>query len=276
MITDSARYQDGRRLAAAGTPGTDGGFVWIGLADPGEAEFTQVGAVAGLPAGTVAQALRAPRAPGVTRLADALLVVLTTVQRDGAAMTTGQLVLLVGEGFVLTVRHGPPGPMRGLRARLEQQPRLLAHGPVAVLHAVCAATADEYLAALAERPGSRVLTAAARQVLGPLHELSTGLLPALREPTERLAAACAPPPAPAGATARPPAARPAGPRRGTPGSTAQRATAWAALAVPPVLLAGYALVDRQAAVPYGYPLGAGATALACGVLHRLFKRWGWL
>ncbi|MFE9421450.1 CorA family divalent cation transporter [Kitasatospora sp. NPDC006697] len=266
MITDSAHYRDGRRIAATGGPGIDGGFVWIGLADPGGAEFAQVGAVAGLPAGTVAQALGAPRQPGVTRLPEALLVVLTTVQGVRAGVTTGQLVLLVGEGFVLTVRHGPPGPMRGLRDRLEQQPQLLAHGPAAVLHAVCAATLDEYLAALAAEPGSRVLRTAARQVLGPLRELSAGLLPALREPVELLTAASAPEPAPPRAAVRGAADRPG----------VHRLAAWAALTAPPVLLAGYALVDRDAAVPYGYPLGAGATALACGVLHRLFKRWEWL
>jgi magnesium transporter len=267
VITDSARYRDGRRLAGPGSAAPDGGFVWIGLAEPGEAEFTQVGAVAGLPPEVVALALRAPRRPGVTRYPQALLVALPTVeaaadQRPG--VTTGQLLVLVGESFVLTVRHGPVGPVGGLRARLEQQPHLLADGPAAVLHAVAAATVDAYLAALAADPGSRVLRAAARQALDPLRELTADPLPALGEAVERLARACTPGGgAPAAPAERPPA-------------WLRRLGGWAALAVPPVLLCGYALADQGSVVPYGYPLAVGATALVCGTLHRIFKRGGWL
>ncbi|MCC9307100.1 hypothetical protein LN042_08270 [Kitasatospora sp. RB6PN24] len=349
MIVDSARYRDGRRLAGPGTAAPDGGFVWIGLAEPGATEFAQVGAVAGLPAGLVAQALGTPRGAGVTRYPQALLVVLPTVERPPGRpheVTTGQLLVLVGDAFVLTVRHGPVGPMRGLRARLEQQPLTLTDGPTAVLHEVCAATVDTCLAALAADPGSRVLRAAARQALAPLRELAAGPLPGLRAAAERLAAAGAPAAAPGpgpgpgteeppggglsrggwpdgdvaraegpggepahggwpgdGSTAEPPGggaspAEPPGdgspteppgggaspaeppesdvPHAGPPGGELRRLGAWGALAVPPLLLGGYALADRSAAVPYGYPLAFGATALVCGALHRLFKRGGWL
>ncbi|WP_181799560.1 CorA family divalent cation transporter [Kitasatospora acidiphila] len=343
MIVDSARYRDGRRLAGPGTAAPDDGFLWIGLAEPGEAEFAQVGAVAGLPAALVAQALRTPRAAGVTRYPQALLVVLPTVERPAGrqhALTTGQLLVLVGESFVLTVRHGPSGPMRGLRARLERQPRLLAGGPTAVLHEVCAATVDGCLTALAADPGSRVLRAAARQALAPLRELAAGPLPGLRAGAEQLAAECgagaapqpgrAPQPVQAAGSeqvphaeraprpeqvphaeqeprpgraphaeqepgparaphdepphaeppsgelphAEPPSGEP--PHAELPSGELRRLGAWVALAVPPLLLSGYALAGQASAGPYGYPLAIGATALVCGILHRLFKRGGWL
>ncbi|MDH6140644.1 magnesium transporter [Kitasatospora sp. GP30] len=298
MIVDSARYRDGRRLAGPGTAAPDDGFLWIGLAEPGEAEFAQVGAVAGLPAALVAQALRTPRAAGVTRYPQALLVVLPTVERPAGqphALTTGQLLVLVGDSFVLTVRHGPTGPMRGLRARLERQPHLLAGGPTAVLHEVCAATVDGCLTALAADPGSRVLRAAARQALAPLRELAGGPLPGLRASAERLAAACeaGAAPRPDGAPrpeqaphaeqapqpdwpphAEPPSSKP--PSGGLPSGGLRRLGGWVALAVPPLLLGGYALAGQASAGPYGYPLAIGATALVCGTLHRLFKHGGWL
>jgi magnesium transporter len=55
------------------------------------------------------------------------------------------VMVLVGDHFVLTVRHGRHAAMSGLRRELEADPRQLALGPSAVLHAVADKVVDDYL-----------------------------------------------------------------------------------------------------------------------------------
>jgi magnesium transporter len=57
---------------------------------------------------------------------------------------TGEIMLFLGNRFVVTVRRGELGPLDGLRADLERHPETLAHGPAAVLHAVMDAVVDSY------------------------------------------------------------------------------------------------------------------------------------
>jgi magnesium transporter len=58
----------------------------------------------------------------------------------------GELSIFVAPGFVITVRHGNAdlGPVR---ARLEQRPDLLEHGPGAVLYAIVDHVVDRYMEA---------------------------------------------------------------------------------------------------------------------------------
>jgi len=57
---------------------------------------------------------------------------------------TGEVVLFVGERFLISVRHGDAAPLDGVRHRLEERPDLLAHGAAAVLHGVVDAVVDGY------------------------------------------------------------------------------------------------------------------------------------
>jgi magnesium transporter len=54
-------------------------------------------------------------------------------------------MVLCGRGFVITVRHGEHGELAGLRQELEQEPKRLAAGPGAVLHAIADHVVDNYL-----------------------------------------------------------------------------------------------------------------------------------
>ena len=58
---------------------------------------------------------------------------------------TGDVMVLLGDRFVITVRHGAAGALRSVRADIEGRPSLLAAGPWAVAYAVCARMVDSYL-----------------------------------------------------------------------------------------------------------------------------------
>jgi magnesium transporter len=61
-------------------------------------------------------------------------------------IATGEVMVFLGPDYVITVRHGHHGSLAALRQRLERQPELLARGPSAVLHAVADSIVDGYLA----------------------------------------------------------------------------------------------------------------------------------
>ncbi|WTW97163.1 magnesium/cobalt transporter CorA [Streptomycetaceae bacterium NBC_01309] len=58
---------------------------------------------------------------------------------------TGEIMVFLGRDFVITVRHGLHGGLGELRHRLEGNPELLAAGPSSVLHAVADRVVDAYL-----------------------------------------------------------------------------------------------------------------------------------
>jgi magnesium transporter len=58
---------------------------------------------------------------------------------------TGQIMIFCGPDFVVTVRHGPHRALGPVRAELEDNPERLALGPAAVLHAIADRVVDDYL-----------------------------------------------------------------------------------------------------------------------------------
>ncbi|NEA99093.1 magnesium and cobalt transport protein CorA [Streptomyces sp. SID13726] len=59
---------------------------------------------------------------------------------------TGELMVFTGPDFAITVRHGRHGSLGPLREDLEAEPGQLAKGPSAVLHAIADHVVDDYLA----------------------------------------------------------------------------------------------------------------------------------
>ncbi|WP_207232572.1 magnesium and cobalt transport protein CorA [Micromonospora kangleipakensis] len=129
------------------------GFVWLGLHEPGAALMGEVGRTFGLHELTVGQALAQGHRPAVERHGDVTLLVLRTARYvEHAELTdtsevvdTGDVMVLVGPRFVITVRHGAAGALTAVRADLQQRQTLMAHGPWAVAYAVCARMVDVYL-----------------------------------------------------------------------------------------------------------------------------------
>ncbi|MGH9042931.1 MAG: magnesium/cobalt transporter CorA [Acidimicrobiia bacterium] len=153
MIIDCALYEDGQRQG--GKLGLDevaaacrrkDAFVWIGLYEPTEEEFETVRREFDLHELAVEDAIKAHQRPKLEVYDDTLFVVLKTARYDEHSETVelGEILIFVGEGFIVHVRHGAASALSGVRARIESRPDLLASGPSAVLHAIVDKVVDDY------------------------------------------------------------------------------------------------------------------------------------
>ncbi|MFD7326912.1 magnesium and cobalt transport protein CorA [Streptomyces sp. NPDC059875] len=221
VIVDSAIYRDGRRTegpadlsdALDEARATGDAFLWVGLHEPTEAEFAHVSSEFALHPLAVEDALKAHQRPKLEVYDDSLFVVLKPVVYEPKSdrVSSGELMVFIGDSFVVTVRHGEGAPLAAVRRRLEADPDLLRHGPTAVLYAISDAVVDHYIDVAGElqvdleeleadvfaptggNPGNtaeRIYTAK-RQVLefrrasgplgAPMVKLSTGAVPFVNE-----------------------------------------------------------------------------------------------
>ncbi|GAA2292002.1 magnesium and cobalt transport protein CorA [Nonomuraea roseoviolacea subsp. roseoviolacea] len=60
-------------------------------------------------------------------------------------IATGEIMVFLGADFVVTVRHGEHCPLAEVRERLEERPELIQRGPAGVLHAISDHVVDRYL-----------------------------------------------------------------------------------------------------------------------------------
>ncbi|MFF5536019.1 magnesium/cobalt transporter CorA [Streptomyces cinerochromogenes] len=154
MIMDCAVYRHGHRTEgpedlsdALAEARAAGGFVWIGLYEPSEREFDLVTDEFGLHPLAVEDALKAHQRPKLEVYDDSLFMVLKPVvyEPDSDTVSAGEVMVFVGDSFVVTVRHGEGSPLAAVRRRLEEEPEMLDKGPTAVLYAIADATVDHYL-----------------------------------------------------------------------------------------------------------------------------------
>lgn len=156
MIVDCALYRAGERvplevrgddLGAARDARTEpGDFVWVGMHEPSQAEMDAVSDLFGLHPLAVEDALKAHQRPKLERYDDGLFMVLKTLWYVDAldAVETGEINLFLGPGFVVSVRHGEGTELGSARRDLERRSELLAHGPAAVVYAICDRVVDGY------------------------------------------------------------------------------------------------------------------------------------
>ncbi|MEV6022538.1 magnesium and cobalt transport protein CorA [Streptomyces sp. NPDC052036] len=231
-------------------------------------------------------------------------------------VNTGEIMVFTGPDFVITVRHGRHGSLGPLREDLETAPEQLATGPSAVLHAIADHVVDDYLTVadavqndidtveteVFSTQGSQTVDAGRiYQLKRELLELKRAVVP-LARPLETLSTTPLRAVAPEiRAYFRDVADHLA---RVTEQITAfaslldsilqahlaqvavaqnedaRKITAWAAIIAVPTMVCGvYGM--NFAHMPelrwtYGYPLALGVMAAACFLLHRSFKRNGWL
>src|SRR5512139_2315004 len=121
-------------------------FVWIGLHEPTPEEFALVREELQLHSLAAEDAVNAHQRPKLERYGDTLFVVLKTVRylEDTSDIEVGEIMVFVGDDFVVSVRHGQGNPLAPVRRRFEAEPELLAYGPGAVLYAVCDEVVDRY------------------------------------------------------------------------------------------------------------------------------------
>ncbi|MFF3459871.1 magnesium/cobalt transporter CorA [Streptomyces sp. NPDC002730] len=160
VIVDCAIYRDGRRTqgppdlsdALDEARATGDAFLWIGLYEPTEKEFDHVSAEFGLHPLAVEDALNAHQRPKLEVYDDSLFMVLKPVvyEPKSDAVSTDELMVFIGDSFVVTVRHGESSPLHAVRQRLEAEPKVLKHGPTAVLYAIGDAVVDHYIEVVGE------------------------------------------------------------------------------------------------------------------------------
>jgi magnesium transporter len=154
MIVDCAVYQDGLRRpgevvfedALEAGRGHPGAFVWIGVFEPNAREFDALRREFELHPLAVEDAIHAHQRAKIEVYGETLFVVLKTARYDDATETVhfGEIQLFVGEGFVVTVRHGKGSALADVRHVLEADRSRLSCGPYAVLHAVADRVVDDY------------------------------------------------------------------------------------------------------------------------------------
>jgi magnesium transporter len=154
MIIDCAHYRDGCRqgvgpvaVEEAAARHADGGFVWLGMFEPGADELARVRDCFGLHELAVEDAQTFHMRPKVESYdGDVQLVILRTARYDDAAeeVEFGEISAFLSPKFVITVRQGVASELRGARARLEQRPDLLDIGTPAVLWAILDSVVDAY------------------------------------------------------------------------------------------------------------------------------------
>ncbi|GGX49640.1 magnesium/cobalt transporter CorA [Streptomyces fructofermentans] len=155
MIVDCGLYRDGHRTegpedfsdALAEARSSGNAFVWVGLHEPTEGEFDRVAQEFALHALAVEDALKAHQRPKLEVYDDSLFVVLkpVTYEPDSDTVSSGEVMVFLGDSFVVTVRHGEGAPLKVVRDRLERDAELTRLGPTAVLYAVADAAVDHYL-----------------------------------------------------------------------------------------------------------------------------------
>ncbi len=156
VIVDRAIYEDGRRrhcgdlsdelerLRASDDPT---GFLWIGLKDPTQAEFDEVDTELGLHPLAVEDAVQGRQRAKVELYDDTVFVVLKPLRYIDRTsdIETGEVMVFVGDRFVVTVRRGELTPLTGIRKELESDPEALRFGPLGVLHRVLDRVVDGYV-----------------------------------------------------------------------------------------------------------------------------------
>jgi magnesium transporter len=323
VIVDVALYQNGQRVEAGSdisdlveSARKEGGFVWLGLAEPTQAEFDLAAGELNLHPLAVEDAVNAKQRPKIEDYEGLTFFVLKTVFFDQKEqeITTGELMCFIDKNFIVIVRHGQGHPLATVRQDLEQRPELLRLGPFAVLHAVADRVIDGYTA-IANSLESEVVSVENRVFNGkrqtfsqeiyflkreiiefkhaieplilPINKLSSGLVetvpegikPFFRDTSDHLIQAC---------------------EQATgldslitsvlqadlahiqvqQNIDVRRISAWVALASGPTMLAGiYGMNFRhmpELGTKYGYYIVIGVMVSLTAFLFRNFKKSGWL
>ncbi|ASY23201.1 magnesium transporter [Candidatus Planktophila versatilis] len=154
MIVDYALYQNGVRYTQPSNLAeliqkarSDGGFVWLGLAEPTENEFNKIIGDFKFHPLAIEDAITAHQRPKFEEYPGVQALVLKTAfyEEKGSQISTGEIFCFIGEHFIVVVRHGNGAPLVNTRHHLEGNPEQLAKGPYAVAHAILDHVIDCYI-----------------------------------------------------------------------------------------------------------------------------------
>jgi magnesium transporter len=153
VIVDCSVYDNGVRregtlrleeaLEAARAPDA---FVWIGLLEPTEDEFEVVIKEFDLHPLAVEDAVHAHQRPKLDTYGQMMFIVLKPARYVDSEeiVTLSEIMLFLGDNFLITVRHGESPILGEVRHMMEANPSRMKWGPLRVLHAIVDRVVDDY------------------------------------------------------------------------------------------------------------------------------------
>jgi magnesium transporter len=157
VIVDCAIYENGVRRDgkvelehAYDGRHEPGRFVWIGLYEPTEEEFDTLRREFGLHPLAVEDAIHAHQRPKLEVYDEMVFMVLKTARYVDPmeVIQLGEVLVFLGDDFVITVRHGETSSLAPVREALDANPKRLKHGPSSALHAILDHVVDDYQPAI--------------------------------------------------------------------------------------------------------------------------------
>jgi magnesium transporter len=153
VIVDCALYTNGKRQDVPGPAHAisrarrdPDSFVWMGLYEPTYDEFDDLALYFAPHPLAVEDMVTAHQRPKLEIFDECMFLVLKTLRyvEETSQIESGEIMVLTGDHFVITIRHGEGNPLSEIRRRLEKEPELLRCGPSAVMYAVSDAVVDTY------------------------------------------------------------------------------------------------------------------------------------
>jgi magnesium transporter len=150
MLVNCTAYQEGRKLADISVDeirdylNRPSAFVWVALKDPEPSELDAVQAQFGLHPLAVEDARHGHQRPKVDEYGPSLFVVVQLLEIVDGELRLGEVAIFVSTNHVVSVRRNATQDFTNVRARSEQEPELLQHGPAYVLYALMDTVVDRY------------------------------------------------------------------------------------------------------------------------------------
>jgi magnesium transporter len=143
MASARTTYQDGRRAEDASLAGHR--FVWVSLREPSLEELAAVQSEFGLPASLVNNLQTTAKRPALEVQGELLVAVVKTADwaPDGEVVKLGEVQLVLGDGFVVTVDRDT-AILDPVRLDFRADPELASVGPAAVLPCVVDRAVEGY------------------------------------------------------------------------------------------------------------------------------------
>lgn len=304
-----------REARAESQAGDRSAFVWVKVADPSREELEFFRDLLDLPQLQIEDAALPRQRPKVELEASGAFVVLKELryEEERSAVETGQVAVFLGQGYAVSIRHGDAAP-GSARQAVRRHLALTRQGPVSVLWAVVDVIVDGYLDIVGHL--GQDIEAVEETVFSESRQDHAGLIYNLKRENLEVRRAVAPIAEQARVLAQERGQNIPQPLVAffrDVGDHVMRAydlvetydqllmtmlmaatsqqdlrqnqdmrkiSAWAAIIAVPTAIAGvYGMnFDDMPELHWrlGYPMVLGAMVVVCFVLHRLFKRSGWL
>ena len=126
------------------------GVVWLGLFEPGDKLLRHVQAQLNLHELLIEDVRHAHQRPKLDSYGDVLFLAVRTAQLVNGEIEFGETYLIVGKGYVVSIRQGASRSYAEVRNRAERSPQLLRIGEGFILYAILDFITDNYFPVLDE------------------------------------------------------------------------------------------------------------------------------